>query len=236
MKERFAILCRETFRVPLDSQDGQEGVHQPFYNIIPGAADRKQILPWAVYGLMVSGVYQSAAAVELVKEIQSVYITMIHIVHLIPASPFVSVGGIDMLCDVAAEIYIDDLEALADTEHGLPFCCKKGERLKLQNVQLGVNMAGAVITLTEKGGRDVAAPRQEQMGGSFGCFGIQSGVIGDAQSSQDVFVIFGIRGAAQNGDRRKRGHGRFLSRRAEGCYSILCGGSDLATIKKPELF
>ena len=156
---------------------------------------------------------------------------MINAVHLIPADPFVPVCGVDVLCDVAAEIHIDELKALADTEHGLFFRCKKGERLKLQNVQLCVDAEGAVIALTEEGGRDVAAARQEQMGSSLGCFGIQSGVIGDAQSTQDVFVIFGIRGAAQNGDSGESGHGGFLSRRAEGYYFILCGGGDLVTIR-----
>ena len=141
---------------------------------------------------------------------------MIDAVQLVPADPFVPVRGVDVLCDVAAEIHIDELKALADTEHGLFFRCKKGERLKLQNVQLRVDVVGAVIALAEESGRDVAAARQEQMGGSLGCFRIQSGVTGDTKSAQDVFVIFGIRCAAQNSDSGESGHGGFLSRRTEG--------------------
>ena len=148
---------------------------------------------------------------------------MIDAVHLIPADPFVPVCGVDVLRDVAAEVHIDDLKALADTEHGLFFRYKKREGLKLQNVQFGIDVEGAVVVLAEEGGRDVAAARQEQMGGSTGGFGIQSSVIGDAKSAQDVFVIFSIRGAAQNGDGGESGHGGFLSRRAEGYYIILCG-------------
>ena len=67
---------------------------------------------------------------------------MIDAVHLILADPFVPIRGVDVLCDVAAEIHIDELKALADAEHGLFFRRKKGEGLKLQNVQLGVDVSG----------------------------------------------------------------------------------------------
>ena len=63
MKERLAVLCRQALRVPLDSQDGQRPVHQSFDHIVPGAADRNQILSRAVYGLMVGGVYRSAVSI-----------------------------------------------------------------------------------------------------------------------------------------------------------------------------
>lgn len=196
--------------MPLDGQNGQSRVHQPFYYIVPGAADWDQILSRAVYGLVVGGVYQSAAAVELIKEVRSVYITFVNVVHLILSDPFVPVCSFDVLCDVAAEIHVDDLEALADTEHGLFFRYKERERLKLQNIQLGVYMTGAVIALSEEGGCDIAAAREEQMGCGLGGFGIQSGVMGYAQLVQGFFVVFGIGGAAKNGDSGESRHGGFL--------------------------
>lgn len=210
MKERLTVLCRQALRVPLDSQDGQRRVHQSFYHVVPGAADRNKVFPRAVYCLMVGGIYRSAVSIELIKEIQTVYITMIDAVHLIPADPFVPVCGVNVLRDVTAEIHIDDLEALADTEHGLFLRSKTGERLKLQNVQFGVDVAGAVIVLSEEGWRDIAAARQEKMSGGPGGLRVQSSAIGDAQPAQDIFVVFGIRGAAQNGDSGESRHGGFL--------------------------
>lgn len=206
-------------------------MHQSLDHIVPGAADRNKVFPRAVYGLVVGGVYRSAVSIELIKEIQTVYITMIDAVHLIFTDPFVPVCGVDVLRDVAAEIHIDELKALADTEHGLFFRRKKGERLKLQNIQFRVDVEGAVIALPEKSGCDIAAARQEQMGGVLGSFGIQSGVMGDAQSAQNVFVVCGIRCAAKNGDGGESRHVGFLSRRAERYYFILCGFGGRATIR-----
>ena len=69
--------------MPLYRENRQGCVGQPFDHVIPGAADRDKPFPYAVYGLMMGGVYLDAASVELVKEITPAKAAVKDIVKLI---------------------------------------------------------------------------------------------------------------------------------------------------------
>lgn len=64
---------------------------------------------------------------------------MKNIVELVAPDPSVGLGGVDMLCDIAAEMDVDKLEPLADTEHGL-FCATKRERMVNCRISSSVSM------------------------------------------------------------------------------------------------
>lgn len=180
--------------MPLDGKDGERTVDKPFDHIIPGAADRDKPLSGAVYRLMVGGVYLDACSVELVKEITPAEIAVKNIVKLVASDPSVGLGGIDMLRDVAAEVDVDELEPFADAEHGLFLRRETGKDLKLQDIQFCVDVAGAVVGLTEKGGRDVAAAGEQKVCGIVRLDGIHADKAGNAHPSYDIFIVSGVLG------------------------------------------
>jgi len=177
-------------------ENWQGGVSQPFDHVIPGAADRDKPFPYAVYGLMMGGVYLDAASVELVKEITPAKAAVKDIVKLIASDPSVDFCGVDMLCDVAAKMDVDELKPFADTEHGLFLCRKPGKDVKLQDIQFRIDAVGAVVRLAEKGGRDVTTAREKQVGGGVRLAGIQTDEKGNVQFHQGVFIVLGVLGAA----------------------------------------
>lgn len=67
-----------------------------------------------------------------------------------------------------------------------------------------------MICLTEKSGSDIAAAGEKQVGRELGLLRDQSGVIGDCQSMQGIFIVLSIFTAAQDGYKRESGHGRLL--------------------------
>ena len=117
--------------MPLYSQNGEGAVNHPFDYVVPRAADGNQPFAYAVYGLMMGGVYSGAVSVELVKEIAPAQIAVKDRVELVAANPFMGIGGVNVLCGIAAEMNIDELMPFADTEHGLFLFNKAGENLKL---------------------------------------------------------------------------------------------------------
>lgn len=103
--------------MPLDGHYGEEFVDKPFYHVVSCAADGEQSFADAVYGLMVGGVYFDAVPVELIKEIASAQIAVKDIVELVASDPAVVICSVDVLEEIAAEMHVDDLEPLADTQH-----------------------------------------------------------------------------------------------------------------------
>lgn len=171
-------------------------MNQPFDDVISCTADGNQPFSCAVYGLMVGGVYSGAVSVKLVKKVAPSQIAVKDRMELIAANPFMRIGGGDVLCDVAAEMNVDELKPFADAQHGLFLFDKTGEKLELQNVELGVHITGTLIRLSEKGGGDIAAAGEEQMGGMVCGFRKQEGVVGNAQFLQRFFIVLGIFTAA----------------------------------------
>ena len=192
--------------MPLYSQNGQGGVNQSFDHAVGGTADRNQSFADLVYGLMMSGVYPGAVSVKLIEEVLTTQITVVDMVELVMSGPPVGFGGVNVLCDVAAEVDIDELKPFADAEHGLFLFHKTGEELELQDVELSVHIAGTVVRLSEEGGRNVAAAGEKQMGGVVCGFGVQEGVMGDGQPLQRFFIVFGILTAAGDDNGGKRRH------------------------------
>ncbi len=133
-EQRVARLVGETFRVPLHGQNGEGTVDNALDHVVSGAADRDKTSAHAVNGLMVGGIYLDAAPVELVKVIAAAEITVKNIVKLVASDPFVGFGGVDMLCNAAAEVDVYELQPFADTEHGLFLCGETGEYFKLEDV------------------------------------------------------------------------------------------------------
>ncbi len=164
-KQHFPALFPEPFRMPLDAEQRQVRVEQAFDHIVSGAAGAEKPLAQMIHCLMVGGIDQCAAAIELIKEVIAVKRAVIDIVCLVFAGPFMAVGGIDMLFDGSPKMYIDDLKALADAQHGLFLFYKEGERLELQDIQFRINLAGAMVCLAEECGGDITAAGKEQMGG-----------------------------------------------------------------------
>lgn len=156
-------------------------VNKPFDYVIPGAADRDKSPAGAVYSLMVCGIYLAAVSVKLIKEITAAQITVKNIVKLVAPDPFVVFGGVDMLCDVAAEMDVYKLEPFADTKHGLFLCHKAGKDFKLQDIKRSIDMKGAVVGLAEKGGCDVAAAGKKKVRGGVRPIGVQTDKTGNAQ-------------------------------------------------------
>lgn len=167
---------------------------KPLDHVIPGAADRDQPSACAVYRLMVGGVYFGAVSVELVKEIAPSEIAVKNIVKLVAPDPSVGFSGVDMLRDVAAEMDVDELEPFADAEYGLFLRRETGEDVELQDIKFCVNVAGAVVGLTEKGGRDVAAAGEQKVCGIVRPGGLHADKAGNAHPSYDIFIISGVLG------------------------------------------
>lgn len=199
---------------------------KPLDHVIPGAADRDQVSACAVYRLMVGGVYFAAVSVELVKEIAPSEIAVKNIVKLVAPNPSVGFGGVDMLRDVAAEMDVDELEPFADAEYGLFLRRETGEDVELQDIKFCVNVVGAVVGLTEKGRRDVAAAWEKKMRGVVRLTGIQTDRAGNAHPSYCVFIVSGVFGTT--GDQYGgSGHGGFLPAES---YFILC--TSIRTVHK----
>ena len=68
----------------------------------------------------------------------------------------VHAGGGQILNDAAAQSHIDDLHSFTDAENGNAVLDSVFQSLKLQDIQFGVDIAGAVIPLAEECGGDVA--------------------------------------------------------------------------------
>ncbi len=84
---------------------------------------------------------------------------MIDKMRLVVTDPFVAVRRLDVLFDRAAKMDVDNLKPLADSEHGLLLRYKFLKDPQLHNIKLGVDVAGAVIFLPEKGGCDISSAR-----------------------------------------------------------------------------
>lgn len=196
--------------MPLDGHDGERLVYEPFDHAVPGAADRDQAVSHMVYRLMMGGIYQSAHAVELVKEIPSAKAAVIDMVELVVSGPLVALCGDDVLKQIAAEMYIDELESLTDAEHRFASFDEAGECFQLQDVQNGIHMERAVVCLAEEGGGDIAASGKEQMSRAVGGIGVGRSKVGDVHSIQGSFIVFGIRFVAKDGNGWAFVHDSFL--------------------------
>lgn len=209
-KKRLAATVGEPFRVPLDGHNRESLVYETLDHAVFGAADRNQAVTHVVYRLVMGGIYQSAQAVELVKEILTAQAAVINLVELVAAGPLVTLCGDDVLKQIAAEMYVDDLETLTDAENGFTFFDEAGERFQLQDVQNGIHMERAVICLAEERGGDIAASGKEQMSRAVGSLGVGRSEVGDVHSIQGSFIVLSIRLVSKDGNGWAFVHDSFL--------------------------
>lgn len=121
--------------------------------------DHSQPFAQFVQSLVMSTVYQHGIAVQALQAAAGmVDCQMILVLSLIA----VYAGSGQILDDAAAQSYVDDLHSLADTENGELVLDPVFQRLKLQDIQFGVDGTGAVIPLPEKCRCDVAAAGKKQ--------------------------------------------------------------------------
>lgn len=185
---------------------------------VSGAADRNQAISQMIDGLMVSGIYHGAHTVELVKEIPAAQTAVIDMMKLVAANPFMTVCRDDILKQVAAKMYVDELETFADAKHRLGFRDKAGECFQLQNIEYGVHVEGTVICLAEEGGSDIAASGEEQMCRVDRFVRIGRSEVGYIDSIQCAFIVSGILFVAKDGYGWAFVHNSFL----RNCSVTLC--------------
>lgn len=181
VQQTRAAAVHDALRMPLDGDDGQRDVHDALDHAVRRAADCGKAAAEPVDRLMMRGIDGRAGTVQLKEEVAAVQPAVVDAVHLVALFPLVQGGGVDVLADRAAQMNVDELKPFADPEHGLFLRHKKGEGLKLQDIQLGVDAARAVILLSEKDRRDVAAAGQQQMRGAVRLLYVESGDIRNAQ-------------------------------------------------------
>ncbi len=70
IEKQGSAFVHEAFRMPLDSDNGQGGVHDSLDYRITGTADGKQRRAEGIDSLMMGGVDKRAAAIELIEEIR----------------------------------------------------------------------------------------------------------------------------------------------------------------------
>lgn len=118
----------------------------------------------------------------------------------------VAVGSVHVLDDGAAERDIDELHPLADAEDGDAGAQAQLQRLELQDIQLGVDVHGAAIAFPEKGGRDIAAARQQEPVAGNHLAGVQRRQGRVAVIAQEADVVIGRAGASEDSNTFERGH------------------------------
>ena len=117
--------------------------------VVRTALDSPKSPSQPVNTLMMGAVNDHAVPVQIVQPgILGYHAAMV----LVAAHIFMSLCGGEILDYAAAQPYVDDLESLADSQHGDLLCDTQVQGLKLQNVQAGVYIAGAMVAFTKKSG------------------------------------------------------------------------------------
>lgn len=211
LQKNISAAFQTALGVPLYAEDREGVVHDPLDHIVPGTADGEKRKPKPVDPLMVGGVYDRAQTVELVEKVIPPQTAVIDRMALVVTGPLVDGGCFQILMDVAAKVDIDQLDPFADTKDGAFALHKKVEDLKLEDIQLGVDGAGAVVVLTEKGGCDVAAARKDEVVGGGSFFLAESGEYPCTKRTEGPFIILGVPASSGNDYIRLRRHDGWCS-------------------------
>ena len=211
LQKNISAAFQTALGVPLYAEDREGVVHDPLDHIVPGTADGEKRKPKPVDPLMVGGVYDRAQTVELVEKVIPPQTAVIDRMALVVTGPPVDGGCFQILMDVAAKVDIDQLDPFADTKDGAFALHKKVEDLKLEDIQLGVDGAGAVVVLAEKGGCDVAAARKDEVVGGGSFFLAESGEYPCTKRTEGPFIILGVPASSGNDYIRLRRHDGWCS-------------------------
>lgn len=166
-------------RMPLQANDGQRFMNQPFGHAVIGGLDdgkrewmnggqERSCALWITRAvgeadaLMVRAVDRKAAAVQIEKKRAADRMSGMKLVTLFITVRF---GGGKMLDEIAAEIQADQLHAFADAQDWLFFFHKKVQKRKLTSVQFGIDVMTARIERRSAGQKqriEIAAAGQDQ--------------------------------------------------------------------------
>ena len=211
LQKNISAAFQTALGMPLYAEDREGVVHDPLDHIVPGTADGEKGQSKPVDPLMVGRVYDRAQTVELVEKVIPPQTAVIDRMALVVTDPLVDGGCFQILMDVAAKVDIDQLDPFADTKDGAFALHKKVEDLKLEDIQLGVDGAGAVVALPEKGGRDVAAARKDEVVGGGSFFLAESGEYPCTKRTEGPFIILGVPASSGNDYIRLRRHDGWCS-------------------------
>lgn len=170
MEELPPAPLHHPLRMPLYANDREGSMGDGFDGAVRCPADRKKAVSKSVNLLMMGGIHESAASIELVEKIRPVAADVINIMILILTIPLMKSGIFGMLADSTAKMNIDDLKSFTDSKYGFFPLQKQFQRLKLKNVQLRINLPGTVVFLPEEGRSDIAAAGQQQAAAVLTCF------------------------------------------------------------------
>ena len=210
-QKNIPAAFQTAFGVPLDTKNGEGVVYDSLYYVVAGTTDSAKRKPKTVNALMMGRVYDRAQTVELVEKVIPPQTAVIDRMALVVTGPLVDGGCFQILMDVAAKVDIDQLDPFADTKDGAFALHKKVEDLKLEDIQLGVDGAGAVVVLAEKGGCDVAAARKDEVVGGGSFFLAESGEYPCTKRTEGPFIILGVPASSGNDYIRLRRHDGWCS-------------------------
>lgn len=153
---------------------------------------------------MVGTVCKGTGTIEGSKEGIRLYAGGMQFVAIVPC---VAAGFFDMLDDSASKAYVDDLHTFTDAENRAFPRKEKFQCLKLEDIQLHVDVFGALVFLPEKCGGDIAAARQEKPVKPCQSSGIHGGKEIRAHGTQGIFIVGGIPASSDDGNFWGRGIG-----------------------------
>lgn len=145
--------------MPLNTPYGKKTVAKPLNHAVKTALYISDSASGKIHTLMMGTVHRKAAAVELSEEGVP---ERKGIMDLIGTVILMEVSGGQVLVDIPAKEYIDQLHALADSKNGLLFQNKGFQDGKLEPVKSWINHTGTAVQLSEKLWVNVAAARQDQ--------------------------------------------------------------------------
>ena len=163
--------------MPLKAEDRKRTMGNSFRTVILGAIlyDLK-ILPRSVHALMMSRINTDIIGkICGIKPAQNgCRVGTDRMIEVAVCGQMQTVPG-HILNESAAESDIYELHAFADAQYGFLLLHAELECLKLQNIQFGIYLTGALVLFAEKGRSDVTAAGKKQSGTAGDGFGIQGG-------------------------------------------------------------
>lgn len=192
--------------MPLDTENGKAIVRNALNNAVSAAAEGLQRVSKTINSLMMSGIDDRAGAVKLIEKVVTAQTAVVNRVKLVMPDPLMQRRAGKILTNRSAEVDINQLKPLADTENRTPALYEKIKNLQLKNIQLCIRLAGSMIVLTKKSGSDISAARKHKIVSGCRLFFAERGKDADAQSAEGFFIVLCIAASAGNCDIRGRGH------------------------------
>lgn len=112
-----------------------------------------------------------------------------------------------MLGDGTAEADIDDLHAFADAEYRSLPLDEELQCLKLDDIQFYVNIFGTLIFLSEEGGSNIAAAREQKAVKFRQMSCVHGGKTVGFHGMQGIFIVDGIFASSYDGNPDRTGNG-----------------------------